>query len=538
MDRGGAIDEVLRLVSVQHAPKALVILDRLPQQDAFTHALGAFAAFMADDHDELDKRSAAAMAMESEGPIQLLALSTRVLAGAVGRLQSEELDPLLSELESAAVEVSCEDQLTSFAHYVAIEAALGAAQLSLVNRLVEDNAPPEDFWPGHPYVGVIVSCRARAAAFGGQINESLSVVAKERQSGVPAVLVHVAQALGAAYGGQIERARRLIDVVEAAQVDPIDRLGRSVYVLLAHIEAGMSQPQRCARAVSQIGEDADLPHLTVVDRAMLFELLVYAALTADDLVAANDWHLRASALEKHRVAAPAVLRIRARLAIRAGDFADAEGMAKRAVEEVVDEGRVIERSIGQIVLARAQMGAGKISAATRTLIDAVAATERAGQHLLRRAAERELRAARRRLPPTAGEGWAVLSVRETEVAELILSGADNARIAQELHLSTRTISTHVTRILRAFDTSSRIGFLAAVCDQVPIGEPLPVLTTRQEAVVQLLAQGISNDEIGDCLGIRPKSVEKHVSDIMSRWDVETRFAIAHLWWAGASYAQP
>jgi DNA-binding NarL/FixJ family response regulator len=49
----------------------------------------------------------------------------------------------------------------------------------------------------------------------------------------------------------------------------------------------------------------------------------------------------------------------------------------------------------------------------------------------------------------------ILTPREEGVARLVARGMTNRRIAEELHLSERTVTTHVGRILKKLGISSR-----------------------------------------------------------------------------------
>ncbi len=55
---------------------------------------------------------------------------------------------------------------------------------------------------------------------------------------------------------------------------------------------------------------------------------------------------------------------------------------------------------------------------------------------------------------------ALLSAREREIVELIARGATNRAVAQELTISTETVKTHVSSILRKLRVSSRAGAVA------------------------------------------------------------------------------
>jgi DNA-binding NarL/FixJ family response regulator len=56
----------------------------------------------------------------------------------------------------------------------------------------------------------------------------------------------------------------------------------------------------------------------------------------------------------------------------------------------------------------------------------------------------------------AGEPRPELSDRETEVLRLIANGKDNAEIAQELHISPKTVKNHISNILMKLQIENRI----------------------------------------------------------------------------------
>jgi DNA-binding NarL/FixJ family response regulator len=80
-----------------------------------------------------------------------------------------------------------------------------------------------------------------------------------------------------------------------------------------------------------------------------------------------------------------------------------------------------------------------------------------------RRAEAALAALRGETPPSADR----LSPREREVAALIATGATNRAIAAELHVSEKTVETHVTRVLRKLGVSSRAAVPRALRDYAP-----------------------------------------------------------------------
>jgi DNA-binding NarL/FixJ family response regulator len=148
-----------------------------------------------------------------------------------------------------------------------------------------------------------------------------------------------------------------------------------------------------------------------------------------------------------------------------------------------------------------------------------------------KSAARELRLIGRRLRPAPGSGWDGLSARERDVALLITEGFGNQAIARELHLSEHTVQAHVSRVLAAFGAASRLSVaaqLTLMLPRDPKAAPPPQLTPRQATVAEMIAQGRTNDAIALALGVSVKTVEKHVSEILRRWQVASRIGIARL----------
>jgi NarL family two-component system response regulator LiaR len=89
-------------------------------------------------------------------------------------------------------------------------------------------------------------------------------------------------------------------------------------------------------------------------------------------------------------------------------------------------------------------------ASPRDVVSAIRAAHR-GEAVLHPAIAAKLLAERRR-PPAA---HADLTPRELEVLRLIAHGLQNKRIAADLHLSEKTVKTHVSAILRKLDVTDR-----------------------------------------------------------------------------------
>lgn len=56
-------------------------------------------------------------------------------------------------------------------------------------------------------------------------------------------------------------------------------------------------------------------------------------------------------------------------------------------------------------------------------------------------------------------------------------------------------------------------------------DAVAALTSRELAIVELLAQGMSNREIGDQLHLAEATVKAHLGRIMAKWQVRDRLQV-------------
>jgi DNA-binding NarL/FixJ family response regulator len=56
----------------------------------------------------------------------------------------------------------------------------------------------------------------------------------------------------------------------------------------------------------------------------------------------------------------------------------------------------------------------------------------------------------------------------------------------------------------------------------PVASPFPDLSEREREILQLVARGLTNQQIADRLGIAPKTVRNHVSNIFGKLEVRDR----------------
>jgi DNA-binding NarL/FixJ family response regulator len=168
------------------------------------------------------------------------------------------------------------------------------------------------------------------------------------------------------------------------------------------------------------------------------------------------------------------------------------------------------------------------------VVDAVADADR----LLRAVAEHrpDLVVVDVRMPPThTDEGIRaalVIGRQHPEVAVLVLSQYVEERYATDL-LSERTsavgylLKDRVAHVADFLDALRRVAAGGTVLDPEVVAQllvrrrsgPLDRLTPRERQVLQLMAEGRSNNGIVDALRVSPSAVEKYVGNIFAKLDL-------------------
>jgi DNA-binding NarL/FixJ family response regulator len=100
--------------------------------------------------------------------------------------------------------------------------------------------------------------------------------------------------------------------------------------------------------------------------------------------------------------------------------------------------------------------------------------------------------------------------------------------AQRLVEAVRALARHEAALDSAV-TSQLVDYLTGDPTQTAEeGRPLDRLTERQRDVAELVAQGLSNEEIADRLFLSPATVKSHLTAVMRRLEVRTRTQLAIL----------
>ena len=525
-------------------------------QDAWFLAVGSFASFVAGDFEQavgLADRALAESGYDDDDDVgRVLALAARGLAAAgwwpggsndwrdAAPRVTATGDPVQEAVDLMHRIANNDSAEADVARYLIAEGALACGRLDLSGAVVASSgAVPSWSSPDgsrHPFCDLIGVMRVRLAAFRGRIDEAEALLRViESHPHRPLMDLMVVSTASLVRGNAADRAaaRALADRVEASNLPPADYFSRGVRILAAFGLVAVGDVARSALMMLVAGGDAGLRALSIVDRGLGLELLVAMAAASDDLDAAEAWAYQATELRGHPISGSTIARLDSRIALLRGDVRDAVALADLAVVMARAEGRTVEAAEAEIVGSRARVAASESGVALGRLEAAVAEAELTGFHALRMSAARALRPSGRRLRPVSGTGWDGLSARERDVALLIAGGASNSGVARTLHLSDHTVRAHVSRVLAAFGAPSRLVVAEALAARLPAmgtthSHPLCSLTTRQRTVADAVARGLGNASIAAELGISVKTVEKHLADIRTRWQVTTRGEVARL----------
>jgi DNA-binding NarL/FixJ family response regulator len=491
--------------------------------------LQSFAHFHAQEFESASAVAAIAIERSAGNPAALaLARGAAGLAAAAWPVlgaESPRPDSLLDALGDTDALDGVDADYRAFVLYLLAEASLACARLDLAAQFIERSGPvvtaflQHDGMP-HPYLTVMQVMRMRALGFQGSTAEALSLGELARTSATAetsSLLLDATLCFVLGTAAQGETVLPMADRLERELPLPGSYISTGSYLLVAYGLLATGELARAVQFVLLAGRDAGLEGLAIVDRALGLDLLTASAVLAGDLDAAEAWREQARPLLAHPSSRATVERLFGRVELLAGRPTEALAWARLAVEHAVADGRAVEAASAEALLEEARTALGSMGAPTGDAVVVVSEAFAA-----------QLPPRRRRPQPQSGTGWSGLSPREREVARLITEGDSNRAIAARLHLSQHTVRAHVSRVLAAFGVASRFAVAARLADLMPgdgAAPPAP-LTPRQRSVVERIVLGHTNDEIARDLQISIKTVEKHVSEILRRWNVTSRIGIS------------
>lgn len=117
----------------------------------------------------------------------------------------------------------------------------------------------------------------------------------------------------------------------------------------------------------------------------------------------------------------------------------------------------------------------------------------------------------------------LLSAREYEVAQVLLSGASYEAAASLLHVSRSTVHSHAKSILRKTGLHSRRELIARFgCHEAAPVICAPALTKREREVASYLLRGNSRKETARCLGLSAETVKAYCRTLYEKLDIASR----------------
>lgn len=242
------------------------------------------------------------------------------------------------------------------------------------------------------------------------------------------------------------------------------------WCMLGHATYVSGDPHGAQEAITKAGGGPELPLLQPSIRPGQLDTLAAAALAAGDVEAAGRCVAQATreadrlGLDGQRAAA---LRARATLAEHRGETTEAVRLLDAAAQEYVRCGQPLWEAYSLLRAAPLAQRTGQGARAAAMWRRAHRIAVDGGARLLVDLAELigpQVMAATPAVPPQLAE----LTARELEVARLVAEGLSNQDIAARLHLSRRTVETHLSTIYRKASVPSRSA-LAGLMTRVGLG---------------------------------------------------------------------
>lgn len=237
--------------------------------------------------------------------------------------------------------------------------------------------------------------------------------------------------------------------------------------MLAHARLLDGDPARCVSDLLRAGGGAELPNVYPLSRATWYEILVRAELAQEQRIRALGWADRAEAAAA-TVGVPGqagIAQLGHAEVLLDGDGAACVERAGAAATVFTELGDRLQAGRARLLAGQALTEVGKHDDAVRELeaarmLFAEMEVPRLGAETVRR-----LRRLGRRVasPRAAGDGTVGpggLTSRERDVAGLVAQGYSNRQIAEDLVLSVRTVTTHISHIFAKLGVSSRTGIAA------------------------------------------------------------------------------
>jgi DNA-binding NarL/FixJ family response regulator len=238
------------------------------------------------------------------------------------------------------------------------------------------------------------------------------------------------------------------------------------FLATAQLEAG--DPAGCRERMLDAGGGPDLPLNERLYQPLWYGVLTRAELALGQLERAEGWAERAETAGDG-LGLPGrtgwAQHARAEVILARGNAVAAAELALAATDSLSQAENRIDAERARILHGVALAAAGDRAHAIAALEHARTELEACGALGLRDQAARELRRLGRRVPRRARasvDAIGALSPRELEIAQLVHRGRTNKQIANALHVSERTVETHLTHAFRKLGVPGRSALAAAV----------------------------------------------------------------------------
>jgi DNA-binding NarL/FixJ family response regulator len=118
-----------------------------------------------------------------------------------------------------------------------------------------------------------------------------------------------------------------------------------------------------------------------------------------------------------------------------------------------------------------------------------------------------------------------------ELGAVVRNLLERSQLMQSVWIQQVALNTAQQRALQSEQGGAPEGIPMAIATPMDLA---PDLTSREQDVLTLLSDGLSNAQIGDRLFLSPRTVEKYVSSLLRKTDTSNRsellrFALSHHW---------
>jgi DNA-binding CsgD family transcriptional regulator len=292
------------------------------------------------------------------------------------------------------------------------------------------------------------------------LSEDAEEIARHIDSGDVLGLALGLRAFALAWSGGEGAAKRAVALAEeaAASIPP----GSVWWTRTIAIFRGLAlllngDPGQCVAVITAAGGGPMIPLIQPSVRCASLDMLTIAAIFTGDNDQAQEWSDYSSA-EAHRLGLPGqsafAARTRGYVLSAAGRHAEAVAAYQASAEGFGGLGHRLGQAWALAVGADAALTGGQDEAALAMAVEAAALGRTAGSLMISSMAD----GVRQRLAPEAGrpaDPLAALTAREREIARLAAIGRTSREVAAELHLSTRTVDTHLSRVYHKLGLRSR-----------------------------------------------------------------------------------